>query len=685
MENSEVTKLLHQYDDEQIENAKKSAKELFLSLGYLDNNRLNKTFEIGDYIIDKFRNKQIYTVILNAPTGFGKSILAFYVSQIFNALNLSTYILTPNKFLQEQYAKDVDKFNLPQTIMLKGAGNYVCSVNNKTINDRYCSDYSFSDVINKTPAELQTCFPKCLYMQLRKKAINSNVNVINYAFWLMQMNFVQTKLIDKAPFKIRDLTIFDESHSIGSIAQNQFSTSFDVNTFIRKCMSASKIIEFLFNEQFSLSNSNDNMYVNLINAIIRLQSEYGKHREWQMSDFSTVKKEWEDVITSIQAIIDKIATICAKLTTRILNRHPEIATSQVVKHANSDEKIVFDLYTYIQNILSNFLELDSIFSNFSYKSMSFTIKVDKESAQIAPYGEYSQYICTFNCAQEASIIKSKMNAFTKYSIFMSATFGNIDDFAEQSGIDNYEKVEVPIQFGFEKSPIYMLSNPVDMSYKNKSANMYELVRKVDAYCNAHKNQRGIIHTGNFEIMQQLQKLGNPRILCYDTKNKSEVLKKFASMHNGIICGPSLIEGIDLKDDLARFMIFCKVPFMSLGDELVKRKMQIYTNWYNWITMAQIEQGLGRGIRNHNDWCETLLLDAQFEQFFNRYEPPEYIKQRLKYVNFSDLIGQYNEVSTQYDARNPHTSSSTSKEKLLEHNPNIEIKDEWYELDDDLPF
>jgi len=32
-----------------------------------------------------------------------------------------------------------------------------------------------------------------------------------------------------------------------------------------------------------------------------------------------------------------------------------------------------------------------------------------------------------------------------------------------------------------------------------------------------------------------------------------------------------LEGLDLKDDLARFQIVMKMPYPSLGDPLIKRK------------------------------------------------------------------------------------------------------------------
>jgi hypothetical protein len=53
-----------------------------------------------------------------------------------------------------------------------------------------------------------------------------------------------------------------------------------------------------------------------------------------------------------------------------------------------------------------------------------------------------------------------------------------------------------------------------------------------------------------------------------------ILKKhMQSKEPTVIISPSLTTGIDLKDDLSRFQIIVKLPFMSLSDPRVKKKIE----------------------------------------------------------------------------------------------------------------
>jgi len=90
--------------------------------------------------------------------------------------------------------------------------------------------------------------------------------------------------------------------------------------------------------------------------------------------------------------------------------------------------------------------------------------------------------------------------------------------------------------------------------------------------------------------------------------------------------------LDLKDDKSRFQIFFKVPYPSLGDPLVKAKMQTFPDWYDWKTGITIQQGAGRSIRNKEDWAVTYILDACFGNLINKLEYfPNNFKQRIKTI------------------------------------------------------
>jgi Rad3-related DNA helicase len=78
----------------------------------------------------------------------------------------------------------------------------------------------------------------------------------------------------------------------------------------------------------------------------------------------------------------------------------------------------------------------------------------------------------------------------------------------------------------------------------------------------------------------------------------------------------MTEGLDLKEDLARFGISCKVPYPYM-DPYVKARMQRDPAWYEWLTALAIVQGTGRIVRSRTDKGHFYILDGSFEYFLTK--------------------------------------------------------------------
>ena len=181
-----------------------------------------------------------------------------------------------------------------------------------------------------------------------------------------------------------------------------------------------------------------------------------------------------------------------------------------------------------------------------------------------------------------------------------------------------------------------------MSYKEKKKSERKVHKIIEKLLEVHKNERGIIQTGSYEFANNLVAFINRscsksirnRIISYDSsRDKNEAFKEYIKSENGILVGPTLVEGIDLKDDLCRFIIMMKVPYGNLGDNLIKAKMKLSYDTYLYDTSIQIQQALGRGIRNEKDWCSTYMVDGSFADFFyynGKYFNDNTIK-RIRYM------------------------------------------------------
>jgi Rad3-related DNA helicase len=153
-----------------------------------------------------------------------------------------------------------------------------------------------------------------------------------------------------------------------------------------------------------------------------------------------------------------------------------------------------------------------------------------------------------------------------------------------------------------------------------------LVRAVDRILERHAGEKGLIHTTNYELADLLMRASQfrHRLLTHKAVDRSDVLAQFKYLPgNWVLVSPSMLEGVDLPDEFARFVVFLKLPFPNLGDEQVKRRMKLGPDglpnkkgsaWYQWYTLCKFVQGCFRGVRHANDFCAVYLLDAQWKWF-----------------------------------------------------------------------
>jgi ATP-dependent DNA helicase DinG len=112
-------------------------------------------------------------------------------------------------------------------------------------------------------------------------------------------------------------------------------------------------------------------------------------------------------------------------------------------------------------------------------------------------------------------------------------------------------------------------------------------------------------------------------------SKSVVDKKIEII--AVLISPSLHIGFDLKDDLSRFQIITKVPYLSLADRWIDEKRKRNEQWYTWQTALKLVQGYGRSIRSKEDWAITYVVDAAFGHFVfrNRDILPDWFRAAIR--------------------------------------------------------
>lgn len=173
-----------------------------------------------------------------------------------------------------------------------------------------------------------------------------------------------------------------------------------------------------------------------------------------------------------------------------------------------------------------------------------------------------------------------------------------------------------------------------MSYTEKEKTWEKQKEYIYKIIKRNKNKKGIIHAGNYEIAKWVEKefSNDKRFIFHTPDTRTEALNNhIISDKPTILVSPSMMNGVDLKDDLSRFQIILKIPYPNMKSNKIKKRMSDYKKWYNWKTVCDFIQAYGRSIRSIDDHAETYVLDESFSDLlkYNYDIIPKYITDAIK--------------------------------------------------------
>jgi len=202
----------------------------------------------------------------------------------------------------------------------------------------------------------------------------------------------------------------------------------------------------------------------------------------------------------------------------------------------------------------------------------------------------------------------------KKFILMSATFPPLHVLCKTLGIDgnSLDYMEIPCTFPPENRPIYL--NPVgNMGAKTMEAEFHKVQDEIIRILAEHPNDKGLIHTSSYKLARMIEGIDPDRMISHNTENRLDTLEMFKNSTRPLVMvSPSMERGISLNDELCRFVIVAKCPYLNLGDKQTSTRVyssRIGNYWYKAMTAQTLEQQVGRGIRSKNDYCHVYLLDT----------------------------------------------------------------------------
>lgn len=539
--------------------------------------------EAVEQIIHTYLENKYHVVILDAPVGSGKSLIAMASAFILNEYGKRGYVLASEISLQDQYESDIKRFRLSWG-SVKGVDNYLC------VNNLERHSLGTCKIRNINPKKMG-CYSECPYFSARNFASNSDTAILNYNYWLIMQNN------DKGYFPSRDFTICDEAHKILDIVQNHYSPRFTQNTIEK----TQKLSDF-----FNLHDVRDHdQDVEIIKVSLK--------ELWKTENQDTLFHYLNSIEIALKSFLSSIEILKNKIKKDYPNKKPP-----------KEWRNALFISEWIKDIHCKVEDYNKIIKKTSTRNIVKNPTSDEE--------------LTFNCLEESYMMNRYFHQYTGFTILMSATFSDPIEYMKNMNIKGAKHIKMETLFNFSKSPIYYYPKR-RMSYKYIDQNRNWLYAKINEIIEKHKGESGIIHSASYNLTNKIKENLTPknrkRVFVYSgTEEKRKVLDMMKMTKGKILMGPSILEGLDLKDDWSRFAIFAKVPYLSLADKFVKTKLSINPSWYRWKAIVHVLQGTGRSIRNEDDWAITYILDGSLSDLIhnNRSSFPLEFMKRIKVVD-----------------------------------------------------
>lgn len=227
-------------------------------------------------------------------------------------------------------------------------------------------------------------------------------------------------------------------------------------------------------------------------------------------------------------------------------------------------------------------------------------------------------------------------------LFMSATMGDIPLFLKNLGINEKDAglYRAMCDFPAENRRI-IYRNCGSMSKAYGQPGMAQMLQECSRILKERPDERGIIHCYSRDLQAIVfrhltAEFGN-RILTHGGRaDRDRGIKRLRDSRNGVLCSVAMTEGLDLRDDDARFCIFAKIPWPDLSDPYIAERKKRSQEWYENATALSVIQGSGRVVRSATDHADTFIFDSSFQRLLPRF--PEWWKNAIQYESRSNGTG-----------------------------------------------
>ena len=560
-------------------------------------------------------NEGYRNIVLECPTGSGKSALAKTIAQAFG---VPSYIVTHLKGLQAQYLKE-----MPYMKSVMGRGNYDCLLDVEAgCDDVKVAEEALANATNTSPETCSAALAPCKYAK----------------------GFKCTKMTPKNEIGIYDFDADPNSMCsyYAALTRAQKAMYFVGNTAYMMAMGKSgKVLPqrpfLIVDEAHQLANNMMSFHSltvsqRMLEKLFRLPTQQDISNAKSEKKKDIYKKQRERVfkvfdgkgaygLPNIKSMTLTTPLADRKAALQTLGRYLFALRDEIKrKMKDKDTQTKYDKreLSYASNCVAR---IDDLLGSIATDWENWVYQVDE-------HNEYPTWIA-FKPLKVADYSEELLLNLGQQRIFMSGTILDYEIFGRELGLKADETTYIKVDyspFPEQNRPIYTHIKGGKLSRKDRGLESYQKCAEAIAQIAAkYPDKKGLIlpftndiEDGIVEALKDNHPLVYARLRQHSKipKERDAVFREFEDEQNKeILISTYANQGFDGK--MVDFTVIAKIPFGPLGDIQVKAKAENDPKWYQMMTAVELAQMMGRCVRSENDKGDVYIIDPSFMFHFER--------------------------------------------------------------------
>ena len=578
-------------------------------------------------------------IILQAPTGIGKSAVAMAIARYFEAQGERSMFYLPRKGLVDQYSKE-----FPDLGRIKGGNEYLCLLERKVLHDSFgirvprctkdmapcsiqqidCNHKPFGDrssgsrgiARSHSRGPLFLADDPCPFWDEKVKALNSNIVFMSSLYGYLerigaddfgQVKFlvfdeadhVEKDLLSMETMRIteKDIDLFsDKPISLEGTEEEENEPKFWMAVLDMMIRGCTELIDDKEDKIDDLRRSGRGKF----SAINRLEQELSHAKERKADykkHFESMKKREDEYVIVFNVDVRSTGEVI-----KYVELKPAFISFRAPYHLGRGDIRLFMSATilnplvFLQNLgIKDALYIEVPDSPFPVKNRRIKChRIDNFNASniknlIQDINATIKQILEENPGKSGIIIPA--SHILRDQIYREQ-LKNFKPLLRPFGTEGIDHVTCPIC----ETKLWQLFPHVDDAHKINIFQFTRLHPGVDLFA-----EKAYIITNTGESLER--------------KRAMEVFT--TNSHPRIWISTYPKEGFDGIDDICRLIVIPKIFFASLGDPMVKKRKAIQPSSYVIDALRATIQATGRGVRHKEDYCDIHILDGNIDNLIKQ--------------------------------------------------------------------